>query len=413
MHATGTHDWRWVAERIIRPLEEFKKHERFKNTEDMKANFTRPIPGSQPDSEQRGGGGVKSAVLEPYMSEDGDIDALAAVWKIWDIEHQRVIYVQDGMKKPLLVEKWPHKHLKTAPLRMLYFELEEDTFRPIPPVLYMWPQQQEINRYRTKAAIITRRLARSAVADPRMDDTDLADLMNAKDGTVVKLTNIAVKPSEAIHVLDWHNVPVDVHNMAAIAQSDIEQDTGLGEVALGGDVGSDTATGVQAQQKSVGVTLDLKRDSITGFLKRVIGDLRGLMRQYYHATRFVEVFYDGSKEIESWTGEDLADFDMEVELADVKQQEKAVERMQWMDLVKTFGPVSQVIGLDMRKVCEQILRLMDVGNSTEFFVDQATQPTQAGEGVGPGQGQGQQQLPGNMPGTASGAVGQPAMDITK
>ena len=98
----------------------------------------------------------------------------------------------------------------------------------------------------------------------------------AKDGTNVKLTSMAVKPSEAIVPLDFGAVPIDVHTMAAVAQSDIEQDTGLGEVALGGDVGSDTATGVQAQQKSVGITLDLKRDAITNFLKKIIEDQLGV-----------------------------------------------------------------------------------------------------------------------------------------
>ena len=69
----------------------------------------------------------------------------------------------------------------------------------------------------------------------------------------------------------------------------------------------------------------------------MIGDLRGLMRQYYHATRYVEVFHEGAKEIEAWTGTDLADFDLEVQLADVKSQEKAVELMQWMQFVKAIG----------------------------------------------------------------------------
>lgn len=416
-HATGTHDWRWVAELFIRPIHELRA--RFAN-EDITANYSDPKPGTRGDpGERTTGSAVHSETLERGGGGDDedDPDALGAVWKVWDREHRRVIYIHDDMEKAVDVKDWPHKFLKNVPLRMLYFELDEDEFRPIPPAKHIWDQQQEINRYRTKASIVTRRNNRVAVAAAQVDPTDIERIAEGEDGTVVRLTSMGTKPRDAIAPIDWGPPPMDCHNAAAVADNDIQIDTGLTEAHLGGGIKARTATAADIEDKTSGVTLDIKLEAIQDVVVGLTGDLRSLMRQYYTEQRFVSLFHEGSKVMKSWTGSDLEDFEIRVSMGGSLAQDMNVARMQWMEFIKVASPWAQPLGIDMRSIFMHVAETMPgVGNPEELFISEAEQAPQMPqpEGApGPGQGQNQTTLPGNRPGTGSGNVGQPARDLTK
>ena len=414
-HATGPHDWRWVAERFIKPVDEFKGDTRFAHRSKITANFTHPKPGTRGDVEESKGGAVHT--LQQEMADYGfeeDSDQLAAVWKIWDIQHGRIIYLHEGIDSPLLVEPWPHDFLDTAPLRMLYFELREDEFVPTSPVTHFWDQQLELNRYRTKAGLIARRLNILGLVDSSVTDEFIADLMDGRDVSFHKapVNRLGKSVRDLIHVVEFGQVPPDIHVLSQVAQNDIEMDSGLGETQLTGSNKAKTATAAQISQGAAGVSLDLKLSSIEEFVKQIAGDLRGLMRQYYRKERYVELFWEGAKAMESWKGKDLEDFDIRVELGSSRSQEKEIERMQMTALLEKLAPVAQPLGIDLKKVVKRVLEAYGFRNPDEFFIDQMTQQAQEGM-IPPGQGQNQEALPGNMPGTGAGAVGQPGQDMTK
>ena len=414
-HATGPHDWRWVAERFIKPVEEFRGDTRFAHRSKITANFTHPKPGTRGDAEEAKGGAVHTLQQEmaDYGFED-DADQLAAVWKIWDIARGRIIYLHEGLDQPLLVEEWPHDFLDSAPLRMLFFELREDEFVPTSPITHIWDQQLELNRYRTKAGLIARRLNIVGLVDSSVPEEFVVDLMDGRDvsfkSAPVRGLNKSVR--DLVHVLDFGAVPPDIHVLAQVAQNDIEMDSGLGETQLSGSTKARTATAAAIGQGASGVSLDLKLSSIEEFVKQVAADLRGLMRQYYRKERYVEVFWEGAKAIEGWKGSDLEDFDIRVELGSSRREEKEIERMQMLTLLEKLAPIAQPIGIDLRFVVRRVLESHGIRNPDEAFIDQMTQQAQQGM-IPPGQGQNQQALPGNMPGTGAGAVGQPSGDLTK
>ncbi|MCP4493357.1 MAG: hypothetical protein GY820_39535 [Gammaproteobacteria bacterium] len=417
-HATGPHDWRWVAERFIKPVGEFQDDTRFKKRHEITANYTHPKPGTRGSAEDGGdecGGAVRTLSEDlPDVDFDADPDQLAAVWKIWDVEFGRIIYLHEGMDEPLLVEEWPHRFLGTAPLRMLYFELREDEFIPVSPLTHIWDQQLELNRYRTKAGLIARRLNIAMLVDASVNDEFVTDVMDGKDVACHKtpVHGMNKRISDLFELVDFGQVPPDIHVLSQIAQNDIEMDSGLGEPQLTGTTKAKTATAAQIGKAASTVSLDLKLSSIEEFVRQVASDLRGLMRQYYKKERYVEVYWEGSKDMEAWKGSDLEDFDIRVELGSSRREEKEIERMQMLTLLEKFAPIAQPLGIDLRFIARRVLEAHGIRNPEEAFIDQATQQAQQGM-IPPGQGQGQQALPGNMPGSGGGAVGQPAMDMTK
>jgi hypothetical protein len=410
-HATGPHNWRWVAELFIKPVGELRAQ--FSN-DDIEANYAGPRPGSRGKIEERQSGeAVRSSYLESAGGEGGEEDALASCWKVWDLEHRRILYIHEPFEdKPLDVQEWPHRFLQNAPPRMLFFELEEDEFKPIPPAIYIWDQQQEINRYRTKAGIQTRRDNRVMIADQRCDAGDLERIAEGEDGVIVQLQGMGMKPKDAVAALEFPKVSVDVYQLSAIADDDIQKDSGLGEVHLGGGIRARTATAAEIQEGSVGVTLDMKLEAIHDFVEDLARDLRALMRQYYTEDRFVELFWEGSKNMEAWRGSDLEDYEIKVEMGSSMAQDQNILRMQLQQAVELGA---QVPGVDIQWLFKRYLETFPhIRNPEEAFQSQPEQAEQMVKpGIGPGRGQGQQALPGNMSGTGAGAVAQPARDMTK
>ena len=414
--ATGPDDWRWVAERFIKPLPEVKKL--FPNDEDLTADFAGPRPGSTGEGEDEyhgssAGRAVKSSFLDSGSYDgDDDPDALCSYWKVWDIEHRRVIYIHEPKESgPLSVKAWPHKFMKSAPLQMLFFEQEEDSFAPISPIKHFFPQQLELNRYRSKASIITRRNNIVAIADPRVPDAFIESVKNGEDCSIVKLTTPGVKPREAIHNIEWGAVPVDVWNMAGATDNDIETASGMSEAVMGGSVKAKTATAAEMQKMGSSIPLDLKLRALENFIIRIATDLRNLMRQYYKAERWQTLFWEGSKVTEMWRGSDLLDFDIKVEMGSSRRQDKDVAIMQWKEATEVAMSIEEA---DTLFCYRRYLRALGVRDTDEAMISQpAQQVQQAMAGPGKGQGQGQQSAPGKVPGPQGAAQAQPAMDLTK
>lgn len=423
INARSPDDWRWVAERLIKPVREFKDNKKFKHRKDIISNFTLPRPGSVPEEgDARRGGAVHSEMLRPTVDEDDDgPDALAAVWKIYNLEHRQILYLHEPITDEFIYkDKWPHKHLKTAPLTMLYFEKEEDFFRPIPQAKYIWSQQLELNRYRTKAGIITRRANRFTVVDKTVNSEDLDRIADAKDGAYVQIGAGAGKSiRDMFFPVDWGSVPVDIHAMSSQAENDMEMDSALGAVQLGSGIKAKTATAAQVQKESIGVNLDEKLTMIGKFVVRIVDNLKNLMRQYYTESRFVELFREDQatgqmmRSLQSWSGVDLEDFRVRVEMGSSRRQERDLAKMQWLQLLQT---ASAVPGVDIRWLLERVLEQYDVRNTDEAFIDAMQQmPQMAQPGMGPGQGQNQQAAPGQpAPGQQTGGrQATPAQDPTK
>jgi len=416
LNATGSHDWRWVAERLILPIDIAKG---MFPTKDITADWDSPVPGSsKPDDRERAeGAGVSSENL-PNTSPVGeeDPDALSRIWKIWDILHRRIIYLHEKEDTPVKVLAWPHTKLKTAPLRMLVLETDEDEFKPIPTVKYIWKQQLELNRYRTKMGMQARRNSRQALAHPNVPADFITEVMDGKDGAIHQpeaMTGVD-DMRKMFHVIEWGGIHMDMIQAAAIADDDIQIDTGLGEIGLGGGIKAKTATAAKIKGSQVGVLIDDMLRAIKKVVVETASDLRGIMQQYYKQERYVDLFRGAEKQLVTWKGTDLLDYDIEAELGASEREEKEIERMQFIEFFKT---VAGVPGINVQYLTNELARKYDIQDTEEMWIQNQQQQAQQqqlmaqGGPEGPGRGQGQRQLPDKVNGPASAAKGQPAMDI--
>ncbi len=421
LSATSPTDWRWVAERMIVPLDEIKANPKFAHKDDVTENWSGPVPASTPDREEHHseGQGVKSEFLRG--STDGEHeanpDALAKIWKVWDNKHRRVIYLHEGPDTPILTVAWPHKNLLSPPHRMLMVESKEDEFCPISPCTYFWDQQLELNRYRTKAGIQTRRNSRQAIADPRLPPEFIAQVEEGEDGAIHQPEGTTgVLPREMFHVIEWGAAAQDLGYMAAQADADIERDTGLSEQSMGAAGKADSATEAGILKQNVEMLNDDMVSAIQDFVAQLTDDQRALMQQYYKATRYVEYFKADAKQMEEWSGDDLLDFDIRVLFGSSRRRERDIERMQWKEF---FGTVAEVPGINLKFLVDEYARRFDITDLNALWMHSSEEAAQQqkmmeqGGGPGPGQGSNQQSMPGKEPGPMQAAIAQPAQDLSK
>lgn len=109
----GIHDARWVAQRIIKPLEAVKASAVYENTADLQPSF---VVDGMSDTEM--------ADRRLDMSGEDEI-AYAALWEIWDRDTNRVYTISEGNSKYLKNEKWPYK-MEGFPYVLLRFNDNPD-----------------------------------------------------------------------------------------------------------------------------------------------------------------------------------------------------------------------------------------------------------------------------------------------
>lgn len=114
----GAHDARWIAERIIKPLEAVKNSSLYENTEDLKPSFliSNKLPGSYSDQRKK-----------PIAYDDVPYVVL---WEIWDRDTNTVCTIAEGCEKYLMEKEWPYE-MDGFPYVMLRFnENPDETYSP-------------------------------------------------------------------------------------------------------------------------------------------------------------------------------------------------------------------------------------------------------------------------------------------
>lgn len=170
----GTHDARWIAERIIKPLEAVKASSLYENTEDLQPSFivSNPLAGSY--------GFNKKKLIQ------GDEVPYAVLYEIWDRDTQTVSTISEGSAKFLSKKDWPYK-MEGFPYVMLRFnENPDETFAP--NLISPWePQLWEKIKLRAMELDHLKRYNRQmSIEEGAMSEKEISKLTLGKTGSIIK-----------------------------------------------------------------------------------------------------------------------------------------------------------------------------------------------------------------------------------
>lgn len=187
------YDCQWMAQRIVRPLEDIKA--RYPNAKDLK--------GSQhPD--------IKDEDYKKSLYKD-DIE-VCVFYEIWDARNKAIYKVADGLADRYLSDPvpWP-KYLDEFPFLMYWDFSVPGAARPMSAIAPWEPQIHEKMILLASAVNHVKRWNRQMIINQgAIDDTALDKFERGDDGAIIT-NNGTGKLDENIKILDYGQLPTDFY----------------------------------------------------------------------------------------------------------------------------------------------------------------------------------------------------------
>lgn len=278
-------DARWIAFKVIKPLDEMKKDDRYSNTANLKPNMR--IKGT---SDQYVGPQERQFV----STEEEEIWDRVEFYEIWDRggfrEEPRMYVFVPGHDKLLLKDDWPQQY-EGFPCETLYFNENPDTFYPLPdPAIYR-DSQDILNRVRSiqldHVLRFNRKYAALKVAI-QPDSEAMEHFKTGVDGTIVSIEGV---PDVRAAILPIQDAPLspDVYNLGYTSEKDIREISGVTQFERGVAEKLDTATEAAIIQQSASAKRLDRRAMVEDFNSRIARKLGQLLQQTLAFTRDVPI----------------------------------------------------------------------------------------------------------------------------
>jgi hypothetical protein len=362
--ATSMHDARWIAQRIIRTIEEVREDKRYV----PKARNT-----VEPDAGVRGEeDGARQSRRRP---SDSDLDSQrVTVWEFYDISRNTVCcFAQDSDE--FLIEPTEIPYCTGHPFVMLRNYEVPDHFYPMGDLESLEPLQQELNMLRTQMQQARKKFARKYLYhESTFDQQGVQALQSDEDNTFVPVADENRPLNEVVAPLPQVPLPPDLYNTSQIVENDMGTVTGVSEYQRG-QVPETRRTATEAAIISDSVNaraadkLSLIEHGIAAVAKKVIG----CAQQFTTGDQVARVV--GPRKASLWvpfSREDIeGEYDFSVEAGSTQPMNETVRRQTAQSLMNALGPLIPLGHIDVVALTEYLLQYgYGISNPKRFIAQQ-------------------------------------------
>lgn len=357
------HDW--VAEEIVRPLDEVKKDRLLKNTRDLSANA---MLMEDPTREDEPGPGLD--VETHYDEAISERTKMVRLFEIYDFKTNRLLVVADGYGKFLRNDPIPGGiyHDPYVFFRPYEKSWRRGTFYPRPPATDVVAINKEINADRTLLLRAERwdavqRYLRYKNAGGAVSDTELEKFLGPDPVVVIDVDGD--NTSLPLRLLEKQSVSGSLFQYAELRSRDFDEAGGQG----GESRGMATAkTATQADIMASGGTArdDYMRNQLAGAFRHIGKKLLDSLQKNMTLPMAVAIEgQDGQLFIGNVNPADIfGDYDVSVDVTEMMPRNSNIERQQFIDFLQvwvqqpalTADPVMAESVLDMWQFRNQALR---------------------------------------------------------
>ena len=263
------HDCRWIAHRVVRPLEDVR--DKYQNAGRLSSNIsTRDAKGDKIDEALR----------------DSDLK-LFEFWEVHDKDTNAIYSVADGMDK-YLSERPNTYEMKGLPFSMLKFNLVPGEPYPLSDIFVI--EAQILERIKLRAAQINhmKRWSRQlSVEEGAMTKEEMEKFQQGVDGAVTQRKRGSAEPKP----IEYAPIQRESFQVDELIQRDIDSVIGQNEVDRGGSAKTETNTKfeLQSQQVATSARQDQRRDRLEDFMEEVTMKVIALIKQFQTTPRYVRV----------------------------------------------------------------------------------------------------------------------------
>lgn len=382
--ATCMENVKWMAQRIVRPIEEVRRDERY-------------------DTAMRNKVQPSTSVNESYMDQrrktyGSDVER-AVVWEFYDLINGTVAVFADGCNDGFLRKPQPFPFHFGHPFVMLRNYEVPDRFYPIGDLETLEPIQQELNKTRSQLMNARRQYKRKFLySRDAFDNAALQALTSEQDGALVGVDG-GQPLNQVLYPAPVNPIPPELFNYSQAITSDLDRVSGVSEYQMGvAPQVRRTATEASMIQDAVQARSTDKLNEIELAVTEISKRLIALARQFLTGEQVASFAGVGGKRVwVPFSHADIdADFMFEVQGGSTAAHNEAWERQQAMDLMQAVMPFAQSGVVDPRPVVMFVLSKFGIDNPQQFLAP--PQPQGLPPGAAP---------PGGPQGGPPGAGGPP------
>lgn len=217
-------DCRWMAHKLVVPLDAVKASVVYTNTKDLKPSFTGRYPGDD----------KKPNRIPDTMQDETEFCIL---WEIWDRDGAKVLTLAEGLDKFIGDKDWPKK-LTEFPFVGLTFDINPDANYPQNSISIWEPQLWEKIHLRSMQIDHLKRFGRQLTAlRGSMDKSEVSKLIKGSPG-IVYYNQGKTPPAP----LQYPPIQPDMYAVANAVDIDKDNLSGQGNVVRGAPQRTQTRT---------------------------------------------------------------------------------------------------------------------------------------------------------------------------
>lgn len=274
------HDCRWIAHRIIKPLDEIKGNPEFENTETISSNV------SVKDD--------KGDKIDDTL-KDSDLD-LFEYWEIWDKDSNMIYCVAEGMDG-FLKQTQNNYAMKGLPFSMFKFNPLPNKPYPLSDIALIEPQILERIKLRAGQVNHIKRWARQlSIEKGSMSINEIGKFEQGIDGAVTEREKGSAPPTP----IQYAAMQAETFQLDDLIQRDMDAVIGQTDVERGGVARTKTDTLGELKEQTAGTaSRSAKRqDMLEDFLEEEARKLIALIQQFQTTPKYVRITGMAPEEIQ-------------------------------------------------------------------------------------------------------------------
>jgi hypothetical protein len=393
-------DARWIAHRMLVPIEVARKDERWnrKARADLKATAVSK---------------ARETVERESDVNTSDEANFAVVYEYYDLVAKTVCTISDGCEGYLRdPEPIPYKF--GHPFVFMPNYIVPERFYPIGDIESIFALQVELATTRTQMVNDRKRYRRVYFYRPtKLGPDSIESFLSGEDEVMLEVTDETSDFREIMAPLESINLPAEFYNQTQMIEGDINVVSGVNEYQRGNAAPiRRTATEAAMLSDSANARSAEKLARIEAAVSKIASNLIVLNQQFMEGEQVARITGpNGAVDWMTYTQNELAgEFDFKCEAGSTRPTDDTFRRQQVMELLEAVGPYMGTV-IDPRPMVEHVFRQFGIRDADRFLIPQ--QPMMPGMPGDPSQGMnpagaGPEGVTGPQ-GPAGGPLGSPMM----
>jgi len=385
---------RWIAQRVIRPLEDVRDDPRYKNTKRLKATEESRVAKTQ---------GRTSPLPSDVL---GDYTKRVVVWEYYNIKERTLCVFADGNESFLFEGSYSYP-FNESPFVMLRDYIVPDELWAYGEVTMIEGPQVELNKIRTQQLVHNKRFNRKFLYKREaLDPEGVAAIQSDQDGVFVPIAhgqNIA----DSIQPIPDNAtaMPTDRYQMSNVVEQDITILSGVSDYQRGAFLPRHvTASEANLMSAAQDLRARDKLDRIEKAAAQVGYRMKALAQEFYDSERQMLISGNGIDVPVTFDKTDLqGDFDVKVDASSTQPTNELFAQQQAERMYQLMRPDPMV---KPEELIKEVLRAYGIKAVDRFILspeEQMMQQIQAMTGDASQNGQ-QPSATGTQPGQAEGNI---------